>query len=199
MASIKVFTGPMGASKTTRLLHELNHYSTPSKQRVLLVCHGEDDRNPEGVSTHLYGDISLKIPLGKYVDVYKTKNLSDVPLSYKGTDGETKFYPIIGIDECQFFDNLVEFAKDNMLNPNLTLIFAGLSYDKENKEFGETSKLLPYATHFEKIPAVCSRCQFKNHLPAAYTYCYQKTDDQVLIGGLDLYEPRCAIHYFITE
>lgn len=196
MASIKVFTGPMGALKTTRLLHELNHYSTPSKQRVLLVCHNIDDRNREGISTHLYGNSNLKIPLGIYIDVFYTNNLEEVPLFYTNEKGETKHYPIIGIDECQFFKGLVDFVKKNMFKPYLTIICSGLSYDRNNEEFGETSKLLPYATHFEKTPAVCSKCDFETHRPAAYTYCNQKHDGKILIGGLDLYEPRCAMHYY---
>lgn len=197
MATIKVFTGPMGASKTTRLMYELNHYSTPSKNRVLLICHEGDCRNENGISTHLYGDDKLTLPVGRYVDIVRVKNLSDITSTvYIDECGIEREYSMIGIDESQFFDDLLEFVKSKILKKGLTIIVAGLSFDKNNEPFGQTSLLLPYATHFEKYPAVCSKCDYEFHSPAAYTICNDDSKDQVIIGGMGLYEPRCAFHFF---
>ena len=53
------------------------------------------------------------------------------------------------------------------------------------------SKMLPWATKVEVCPAVCTICG----ADAFYTYKKGGSDDDVEIGGKELYEPRCAIHH----
>jgi thymidine kinase len=53
-------------------------------------------------------------------------------------------YDIIGIDEGQFFENLVEFS-ENMANEGKMVIIAALDGTFERKAFGKVLELIPLA------------------------------------------------------
>lgn len=181
----------MASGKTSKMLDILHKFSNVTKERVLLVNFSGDDRASQdsGISTHMYGDSSYKIPIGKYIDTIRVNALSDIPQE------KVDSYNMIGIDEAQFYPDLHKFAMSNITN-DLKLYIAGLSFDSDNEVFGEVSKLLHIATTFEKLSAICSKCDPKSMVPAGFTYSSKKKDSVVCIGGLDLYMPLCMMHYY---
>lgn len=192
MAQIHVHTGPMASGKTSKMLHNLHKYSNVTRERVLLINFRGDSRandSETGVSTHMYGDSSAKVPLGKYVDAHKVYRLSDL-------DHLNIFdnYNMIGIDEAQFYPDLKDFIVNN-LHKNCIFHIAGLSYDSDNNEFGELLKIQQFCTTFEKMSAICSECNPRSMTPAGFTYCEQLKESVVTIGGLDIYKPLCLRHY----
>lgn len=189
MAQINVFTGPMASGKTSKLLEIMHKYSNISKERVLLIGYIKDDRNKEGISTHMYGDSSCSLPLGIYVDLIRVENLTSV-----SKDVISK-YNMIGVDEAQFFKDLKDFVFMNIENSNLKLYISGLSYDSDNKQFGQIPDLLPISTSFIKIPSICSLCPFKEMVHAGFTHSNKIKENVVCIGGLDIYQPLCLKHY----
>lgn len=207
MAQLHVYTGPMASGKTSSLLSAIHKYSNVVKERVLLVNFLGDDRGtsgsthedsdmrtpngtPNGVSTHQYGDYNLKIPLGIYVDPVRVSSLAEL------SDELISRYSVIGIDEAHFYPDLKEFIEKNFRKKDLIIYVSGLSYDSSNNKFGEVADLLPLATSFEKMNAICAACKPHAMVPAGFTFCNEAKDSVVKIGGLEMYSPRCAYHYF---
>jgi thymidine kinase len=186
MAIIQIYTGPMASGKTSKMLDQLHKYSNVTKERVLLVLFKGDTRS-SGISTHMYGDSSKKIPIGKYIDTIMVDKLEDI-ISISG-------YNIIGIDEAQFFTDLEEFVRRNSIYEKYTFHISGLSFDSNNKPFGYLMNLLDIATTFEKMTAICSRCDPRIMSPAGFTFAEVPKESVVKIGGLDMYRPLCYKHF----
>lgn len=204
MSEIHIFTGPMASGKTTSLLDKLHRYSNVCEERVLLINYLGDERSERlessdsqglyyydgnGVSTHQYGD-TRNVILGKYIDAVRVTRLSEIPQK------KLSKYNVIGIDEAQFYPDLYDFVEKSFFQKTVTYYISGLCTDSENLPFGEINRLLPLATTFQKMTAICAHCDRKKMVPAAYTISVKPKDTQVSFGGLDEYKPVCSFHFF---
>lgn len=181
----------MASGKTSKMLDIIHRYSNIHKQRVLLINFTGDCRSGEnspGVSTHRYGDSSMKIPIGTYIVPIKVSRLGEI------TEELVDTYDMIGIDEAQFYPDLSEFVH-KYKQKKIMFHISGLSYDSDNKPFGQLLDIIDVCTTYEKMAAVCSRCDPKNMIPAGFTYANVKKESVVAVGGLDMYEPLCLEHY----
>uniref|UniRef100_A0A2K5CHP0 Thymidine kinase n=1 Tax=Aotus nancymaae TaxID=37293 RepID=A0A2K5CHP0_AOTNA len=102
---------------------------------------------------------------------------------------------VIGIDEGQFFPDIVEFC-EAMANAGKTVIVAALDGTFQRKAFGTILNLVPLAESVVKLTAVCMEC-FRE---AAYTKRLG-TEKEVappveVIGGADKYHSVCRLCYF---
>jgi thymidine kinase len=200
MAQIHIYTGPMASGKTTKLLEKIHEYSNIYKKPVLLINYRKDDRGisrdtivSNGVSTHTYGDYSTKVPLGKYVYCVRVNTLSEIE------DVILHQYSVIGIDEAQFYPDLELFIRKHHLNSRLRFYISGLTFTAENKPFGQLKNLEDISTTYQKFNSICSQCNPDREVPAGFTSFIGGKDTDVVIGGLDVYEPLCALHYFGIE
>jgi thymidine kinase len=174
LASLHLIVGPMFAGKSTELQRRMRRYVV-AKQRTLLITHAADQRYAtSGVVTHdRVSATALSMSL-----------LADVPRE-RWTDVD-----VIGIDEAQFFDDLVEFVT-NALAANKTVVVAALSGTFEQQVFGHVLELVPLADSLEALTAVCSRCGA--HAP--FTRRRNAADSTtVVIGGAEMYEAVCRAH-----
>jgi len=73
-------------------------------------------------------------------------------------------YDVIGIDEGQFFEDIVEFAEE-LANRGIVVIIAALDSTFQRKPFGNIINLVPLAEKVYKLTAVCVYCTE----PAAFT------------------------------
>lgn len=98
---------------------------------------------------------------------------------------------VVGIDEAQFFDNQLPDVCDALALRGIRVIVAGLDMDYTTKPFGQMPNLLAKADYITKLHAICVQCG------NIANYSYRKTteDTQVLLGKLDIYEPRCRVCY----
>lgn len=200
MSEIHIFTGPMASGKTTTLLEKLHRYSNVCEERVLLINYLGDQRGDDctnscdaaghGVSTHLYGDVSKHVVLGKYIDAIRVTRLNEI------SSKKLSKYNVVGIDEAQFYPDLYDFVERNFHQKQMTYYVSGLCTDSENRSFGEIDRLLPLATTFKKMTAICAHCDRKKMVPAAYTLSVKQKETQVAFGGLDEYKPVCSFHFF---
>lgn len=199
MAQIHIFTGPMASGKTTKLLEKIHEYSNIYKRPVLLINFRGAERTTslecyeKGVSTHVYGDYNIKVPVGKYVNCVKVNNLSEIE------DVILYQYSVIGIDEAQFYPDLESFIRRHHLNSRLTFYLSGLTFTAENKPFGQLKNLEDISTTYRKFHSICARCEPELKTPAGQTSFIGGKNTEIVIGGLELYEPLCAKHYFGVE
>jgi len=98
---------------------------------------------------------------------------------------------VIGIDEAQFFDEELPKVCDELALMGVRVIVAGLDMDYLGNPFGPMPSLLAKADFVTKVHAICVIC---GNI-ANYSYRKVPNDDQVMLGELDVYEPRCRVCY----
>lgn len=108
-------------------------------------------------------------------------------------------HEIVAIDETQFFDESIIDVCLNLVISGRNVLVSGLDLDFRGMPFGPMPRLLACAEKVEKFWATCaiSDCSEQAHFsqrlvdgrPATF---FEKV---VLVGGADLYEPRCRKHH----
>ena len=98
---------------------------------------------------------------------------------------------VIGVDEAQFFDPELPNVCDELAARGIRIIAAGLDMDYLGNPFGPMANLMAKADYVTKLHAICVKC---GNI-ANYSYRKVPNDDQVMLGELDVYEPRCRKCY----
>lgn len=94
---------------------------------------------------------------------------------------------IIGVDEGQFFPDVVEFANE-WVDRGKVIILAGLDGTFDRKPFGQLLNVIPFADTVEILSAVCVNCG------ATAPFSKRLNKDNVsekYIGGVETYAPMC--------
>ncbi len=99
---------------------------------------------------------------------------------------------VVGIDECQFFDDGLREVCNTLANRGIRVIVVGLDMDFKGRPFGPMPDLMAIAEHVTKIHAVCMRCGAS----ASYSYRIVKDNEKLLLGEKESYEPRCRTCYY---
>jgi thymidine kinase len=99
---------------------------------------------------------------------------------------------VVGIDEAQFFDDEIVRVCNDLANKGVRVIVAGLDMDFKGNPFGPMPNLMATAEYVTKVHAVCTRT---GNL-AQYSYRKAKSDDLVLLGEVEQYEPLSRAAYY---
>lgn len=179
---LEIVIGPMYSGKTTELIRRISRY-TSIETPTLCVNHSLDSRTKNYIRSHN----ELKIP------AIKTSKLLDIA---KTT--EYKEARVIGIDESQFFEDLVEFVKYTedycyTLKTAKTVIVSGLDGDSNRKPFGQVLELIPLCDTVEKLTAL-DKTDGKE---APFTKRLTKDSEQILIGATESYMAVSRANYLI--
>ena len=130
----------MFSGKSTELIRRLKRYQI-ARYNCLIVKYAKDVRyDAESIATH---------------DQQTLKALSANRLNELQVDMED--YDVVGIDEGQFFPDLVEFC-EKMANRGKTVMVAALDGTFQRKAFPSVLELVPLAEHVVKLNAVCMNC-----------------------------------------
>lgn len=175
-----IFTGPMFGGKTTRLLSEAERYRY-QKKRFLAYKPLIDDRyDSEHIVTHNGFKLKAK-RISSAEDILEDLDEYQNDLSKKH---------IIIIDEAFMIPNIGNTLV-SIFKRNHTILISTLQLSSSCNAFDEISKVLPWATKIEICPAVCSKCSND----AFYTYRHSNSEDEIQIGGSDMYSARCFNHH----
>ena len=98
---------------------------------------------------------------------------------------------VIAIDEVQFFDAGIVQVCEQLALSGKRVIVAGLDMDYLGNPFGPVPQLLAVADYITKLHAICVHC---GNI-ASMSYRKTKHSGQVVLGELDIYEPRCRVCY----
>ena len=168
--SLELYIGPMYAGKTTKLIHMFQE--NKSSQKVVIDFSFKLSKTVQITDLKNHNDIKLP-------DVYTTQNLNTLTneSNYENQDFEyySKFSTTkhIYINECQFFPDL-KYNVVSWINKGIHVYLYGLDADYKMELFGQTSLLIPYCNHIEKIKGTCAIC--KN--PSIVSY---RTSDERLV------------------
>lgn len=98
---------------------------------------------------------------------------------------------VIGIDEAQFFDMALPDVCQRLALYGKRVIIAGLDMDFRGKPFGPMPNLLAVSEYITKVHAICQHC---GNL-ATHSYRLANTNETVVLGEKEVYEPRCRTCY----
>lgn len=180
-AELELIIGPMFSGKSTELIRRLVMYSELGF-KVLYINHSFDTRKEESnVSTHnpVFTDIKI--------DNVKVSNLNGININE---------YNVIGIDEAQFFGDLVPFSLNSVENLDKKVIIAGLNGTFERKIFGSVLEIIPLCDNITMLKALCVPCSRKKLItPGLFsqkiTNHEDDNDKNVIIGGKETYISVC--------
>lgn len=173
--NITMVLGPMFSGKSTYLLNHVRKLSYTEK-KVIFVNYAEDKRYDDNASicTHEHEKIQALAchTLEEVMNVLKT-------------------YDVIGIDEAQFFSDLVPSC-EKLCSEGKIIVCAGLSGDFKMEPFPNIASLISKADKIKFLKAVCAFC----HKDALFSLRTVKCDKTILIGSSESYKPVCRACYY---
>jgi len=172
---IEVICGSMFSGKTEELIRRLKRAQF-AKQKIEIFKPEIDVRyDEEKVVSHDDNEIrSTPVPAA-----------ANIPILADGCD-------VVGIDEAQFFDDEIIRVCNDLANKGVRVIVAGLDMDFKGNPFGPMPSLMATAEYVTKVHAVCTRT---GNL-AQYSYRKAKSDELVLLGEVDEYEPLSRAAFY---
>ena len=172
---IEVISGSMFSGKTEELIRRLKRAKF-ARQKVEIFKPVIDIRyNEDKVVSHDSNEIrSTPVPAA-----------ANIPILASDCD-------VVGIDEAQFFDDEIVKVCNDLANRGVRVIVAGLDMDYKGNPFGPMPALMATAEYVTKVHAVCTRT---GNL-ANYSYRKAKSEDLVLIGETEEYEPLSRAAYY---
>jgi thymidine kinase len=172
---IEVVCGSMFSGKTEELIRRLRRAQI-ANQSVEIFKPAIDTR---------YDETAVVSHQGSSIPSRPVSSSQQIPLLVQGVD-------VVGIDEAQFFDDGIVEVCLNLANRGVRIIVAGLDMDFKGKPFGPMPALLANAEFVTKVHAICQKCG------SLANYSYRKTvsDNTILLGEKDAYEPRCRNCFF---
>ena len=188
--------GPMFCGKTTWLDGELTKLSDIGF-KVLKITHSDDVRTDvascdDTGSTHNSSYMSLSKKIGRV----RASHLSHVDVSR---------YHVIGVDESQFFPDLLEEVEKwvEILGKHVRVV--GLDGDSFKRKFGQTLDLIPISDEVIKLSARCNTCLkelsgsgFHGNILAIVGPFTKRLDGSTVqkdVGGSEKYIPVCRFHH----
>ncbi len=175
---IEVICGSMFSGKTEELIRRMKRASIANLKTAIFKPAIDNRYDETNVVSHDENAI-LSQPVRHSQNILSLAQHADV----------------IGVDEAQFFDdNLIPVCEQLALN-GIRVIVAGLDMDYLGKPFGPVPQLLAIADYITKLHAICVHC---GNI-ASMTYRKTNQTSQIVIGELDIYEPRCRQCYLKGE
>ena len=167
---IELIMGCMFAGKTTELLRRCNKHQITGK-RVLRVKFAADKR---------YGaDFKISTHSGIQKQAKPINELAALGDEWQNFD-------VIGVDEGQFFADIVEFS-EMAANAGKVVIISSLQGTFLRGAFPNILKLIPKCEKIKKLTAICKLCKQN----ASFTFRTASKDCQTMIGGENMYMPLC--------
>ena len=176
---IELILGPMFSGKSTRLIELMRKYVYKAKKTIMVKFFADQRYSEKSeVVTH---------DLIKY-DSINCKKLRD-------SFDTLKQYDVIGIDEGQFFEDLVEVCEELALMGKIVLI-AALNGDFRMEPFPVISRIISKADKIKLLKAYCFHC----HKDAKFSLRIVQSNETVLIGAGEAYKPACReCHVFFSK
>lgn len=190
MGSLKVIVGPMFASKSTALLQELSSCAALGL-KTLYINHSLDTRNTADIfSTHSQ-ILKSKITGETSIVTTRVSCLADVDVAA---------YDVIGVDEAQFFEDLVSNVVGWVDAHEKKVVVVGLDGDFKRDTIGHILELIPKADTVEKLHAYCQGCAQTQQIEAApFTHRVAPSTDSIVVGGGEAYIPLCRACFLRRE
>lgn len=184
--SLELIIGPMFAGKTSAIQTIIRRHEALG---IKCVAYKPIIDNRFGEDSFIYNHDSVKVA-AKSVNNLTANRLTE---EYNSAN-------LVIIEEGQFFLDLYDFVASAVEEDGKHVVVAGLDGDRFRKPFGQILSLIPIADKVTKLTAFCKRCA-NDHgsiIPALFTYGSIQSIRSVQIGGAEIYEPVCRVHYIAS-
>ena len=171
-----IFTGPMFGSKTTRMLAAVDRYRWQNKKIVAFKPQIDDRYSINQISTHNGANIPAQC-VSCAEDIINHLN-------------EIGDFDVIAVDEAFMIKGVAETLLTYFRNGK-TIVVSTLQLSSKGEPFREVKEMMPWATKIDICPAVCP----VTGRDAFYTHRKFKEEREIIVGGADMYEPRCFEKY----
>ena len=101
---------------------------------------------------------------------------------------------VIGIDEGQFFEDLVESC-EFLANNGKIVIVTGLNGNFRREPFDQIVKLIPKCEKIRYLESICFFCK----KPAHFSLRTVENESEIFIGGAEAYRSACRECYFLNN
>lgn len=170
--NLRVVVGPMFAGKTEHLIGAVRG-ARVAGQRTAVVKPSIDTRNP-----------------GVEVTSHAGTRIEAITVSRDGSDLPTDV-DVLAIDEVQFFSgDAVPKIIDLAFSRGVYVVACGLDLDAFGRPFGPVPALLAFADEVVKLRGMCAACGGQSSR-SQLLVASRPSRDAIMVGGTDLYEPRC--------
>jgi thymidine kinase len=182
--NLTIIAGPMFAGKTKELLRQI-HLVQEDQKEILIFKSFLDTLPSTETTAH-----SNK----KTIAINKSKEINECLKKYPRA--ETIF-----IDGLHFFDRGIVKTLNKLVKKGYLVVAAGLDQDFRGKPFENTAFLLALAEKVIKLASVCRICRQEARMTQRLINGQPvlTNDPIILVGGKEIYEPRCRIHHVISK
>jgi thymidine kinase len=171
---MEVITGPMFSGKSEELIRRLKRAQI-ARLRIASFKPEIDLRyQPDAISSHSAQTI-------RAVSVRDVDRLRAVLFPALDT------VDVVGIDEAQFFDELLVGLAMELVEAGKRVVLAGLDTTFAGEPFAPMPALMAIADEVVKLSAVCMVCG----APAIHTQRLGASQQLVMVGASGMYEARC--------
>lgn len=179
MSNFEFVVGPMFAGKSTYAYNKIKSIGT--NVPILLISPNLDTRqkNDNTFWTH-----NGRFPIPKNVKLIKIvpDQLPSILVSA---------FKFVIISEAQFFGkSLLKFLSQNHHYNSPDILCEGLLYDYKQQQFGNIYDAIQKWNTVAGITNLFSKCHLCKS-PAWYTVRKIESDEKILIGGKNIYQPAC--------
>lgn len=176
--------GPMFTGKTTELIRRLEEAGAHT-HHVLAVKPSIDTRyHATALATHDNRSFDG-------VTIGSARELLTLAEESSARGGVAEGCPdVLGLDEAHFFREGLHEAVMELVARGTRVILAGLDRTSMNEPFGEMARLLIEADEVMKLAGVCAVCG----RPACHTIRLFDSTEDVVVGGVGMFENRCRVH-----
>lgn len=183
---LEVIAGPMFAGKTEELLRRVER-ARIAKKNVLLFKPELDIRYAhDQVVTHNGRSFPCSL---LPVDLDPQSFVQRAPRDWEAAE-------VLAFDEAHFFGPEFPRLCEVLVRKGKRVIVAGLDLNFRGEPFGPMPVLLALADEVQKLFAVCTVCgDPATRSQRLINGCPVLEGPEVLIGGLETYEPRCRAHF----
>jgi len=177
---IEVITGPMFSGKSEELIRRLRRSKIAGKKVIAFKPSFDGRFKVERISSHN----------GAEFDCMPIRDTSDIFLV-------SEKYDVIGIDELQFFNYLLQRHIPDLRDQGKIVIINFLNTTFRAEPWPYIPWIMAIADKIDLLTAVCEVCgdeatltqRLVNGLPANFN------DDTVVVGGHEKYQARCREHF----
>lgn len=167
---ITIIVGPMFAGKTSEMIRIVERHGFAGRKAVIIKC-SRDNR---------YSDINVVTHKG-------TQSSTPVICADRVGDADQySEYEVVGIDEGQFFQDIMEGAVA-LAEAGKHVVISYLDSTYEGLPFGPVGELCAAAEHIVKLSAICA-CGAEAHFTKRID---QSVKGVEVIGGSDMYAAVC--------
>jgi thymidine kinase len=169
--TIELIMGTMFAGKSTELLRRTRLHELGGKSILRIKFSADHRYGMTDISTHT-GQSTAARPLTKLAECGE----------------EWRQFDVIGIDEGQFFSDLVPFC-EQAANAQKIVIISSLQGTFQRGKWQNVTELIPLCEKITKLSAICKLCK----VSASYTFRTADKNSTRTIGGKEMYMPLCRI------